>query len=143
MDFEDDSSSEPSPLLDRKGTCKSDTVPSDKVEDTLHSVDLTGQASENVNGSFEAQDVSNVKVPKFSLAESTDNSITESQFSSTMPYCEESLVAQLDPMGESHFLSIQPCHKEETTLSHEGASMATSDSCTNDCSSGISASKIS
>ena len=36
--------------------------------------------------------------------------------------------------------------KEETTLSHEGASIAieegTSDSCTKDCSSGTSASKI-
>ena len=41
-----------------------------------------------------------------------------------MPYCEENLVAQLDRMGESHFLSVQPCHKEETTLSHEDPSMA-------------------
>ena len=59
--------------------------------------------------------------------------------------CEESLVAKLDPIGESKFLSVQPCHKEETTLTHEGASIAseegTSDSCTNDCSSGTSARK--
>ena len=63
-----------------------------------------------------------------------------------MPYCEESLVAKLDPMGESQFLSAQPCHKEETTLSHEGVSKATeegtSDSCTKECSSDTSASKI-
>ena len=53
--------------------------------------------------------------------ESTDISISESQFSSTMPYCEESLVAKLDPEGASQFLSAQPYHKEDTTLSHEGA----------------------
>ena len=63
-----------------------------------------------------------------------------------MPYCEESLVAKLDPMGGSQFLSAQPCHKEETTSAHESVNMTTeertSDSCTEDCSSGISASKI-
>ena len=63
-----------------------------------------------------------------------------------MPHCEESLVAKLDPMGESQFLSAQPCHKEETTLSHEGASLVTEEGtsvdCTKDCSSGTSASKI-
>ena len=41
---------------------------------------------------------------------------------------------------------MQPCHKEETTLFHEAASIATekgtSDSCTKDCSSGTFASKI-
>ena len=55
-------------------------------------------------------------MPKGNSVESTDISITESQFSSTMPYCEESLVAKLDPMGESQFLSAQPCHKEERTF---------------------------
>ena len=63
-----------------------------------------------------------------------------------MPYCEENLVAKLDPMGESQFLSAQPCHKEETTSSHESANIAIeegiSDICTEDCSSGTSASKI-
>ena len=48
-------------------------------------------------------------------------------------------------MGENQFLSVQPCHKEDTTLTHEGASIAseegTSESCTKDCSSGTSASK--
>ena len=43
-------------------------------------------------------------------------------------------------------MSAQPCHKEETALSHEGASIAseeeTSDSCTKNCYSGISDSKI-
>ena len=85
-------------------------------------------------------------MPKGDDVESTDISITENQFSSTMPYCEESLVAKLDPMGESQFLSAQPCHKEETTLSHEGANLVTeegiSDDNTKDCSSGTSASKI-
>ena len=42
-------------------------------------------------------------------------------------------------------MSAQPCHKEETTLTHEGTNIAseegTSDSCTKDCSSGTSASK--
>ena len=42
-------------------------------------------------------------MPKGNDVESTDISITESQFSSTMPYCEESLVAKLDPVGESQF----------------------------------------
>ena len=71
---------------------------------------------------IEAQDISSVKVPKEngsldgSIVDSTDISITESQFSSTMPYCEESLVAKLDPMGTNQFLSVQPCHKEDTTF---------------------------
>ena len=79
----------------------------------------------DVSSSNEAQDISIVNVPKGNSVEPTDISITESQFSSTMPYCEESLVAKLDPMSESQFLSAQPCHKEETTLSHEGASIVT------------------
>ena len=57
-----------------------------------------------------------IKVLKGNDVESTDISITESQFSSTMPYCEESLIAKLDPVGESQFLSAQPCHKENTTF---------------------------
>ena len=85
-------------------------------------------------------------MPKGDLVESTDNSFTESQFSSTMPYCEESLVAKFDSMGESQFLSAQPCHKGETTSAHESTNITTeegiSDSCTEDCSSGTSASKI-
>ena len=61
----DDLSQEHSPLLEREGKCKNDTVPSDKVEDSLQSVNLE-QVSENVNSSFKAQDISNVKVPKLS-----------------------------------------------------------------------------
>ena len=110
-------------------------------------MDFDSKISQSVDSSSEAQDISIVNVPKGNSVESIDISITESQFSSTMPYCEEILVANLDPMGESQFLSAQPCHKEETTLSHEGASIAieegTSDSCTSNCSSGTSASKIS
>ena len=43
LDFVDDLSQETSPLLDREGMCKNDTVPSDKVEDSLHSVNLDGE----------------------------------------------------------------------------------------------------
>ena len=64
-------------------------------------------------------------------------------FSSTMPYCEESLLAKLDPEGASQFLSAQPCHKEDTTLSHESADfisdLGISEDSTKDCSSGTSA----
>ena len=86
-------------------------------------------------------------MPKLNGVESKDISISESQFSSTMPYCEESLVAKLNPEGTSQFLSAQPYHKEDTTtLSHEGADfvseMGISDDSTKDCSSGTSASKI-
>ena len=37
--------------------------------------------------SFESQDISNSKVPEINGVESIDHSITESEFSSTMPYC--------------------------------------------------------
>ena len=40
-----------------------------------------------------------------------------------MPYCEESLVAKLDPMGTNQFLSVQPCHKEDTTPAHESVDL--------------------
>ena len=142
----DELSQEPSPLTDREGTSEQDdTVPSDKVEDDLHLSDISN-TSENVVSSFEGQDISNFKVPEINGVESIDHSITESQFSSTMPYCEESLVAKLDPEGASQFLSAQPCQKEDTTFSHESADfisdMGTSRDSTKDCSSGTSASKI-
>ena len=142
----DDLSQEPSPLLDREGTFHYDIVPSVKAEENSHSINVVDKTSESVNSSNERQDLSIVIVPKGDDVESKDISITESQFSSTMPYCEESLVANLDPLGESKFLSAQPCHKEETTLPHEGADLVTeegtSDDSTKDCSSGTSASKI-
>ena len=104
------------------------------------------KTSESVNSSVESQDISIDKVPKGNGVESTDISISESQFSSTMPCCEESLVAKLDPVGESQFLSAQPCHKEDTTFSHQSADlvseMGISEDSTKDCSSGTSASKI-
>ena len=147
LEFVDELSQEPSPLSDREGTSKQDdTVPSVKVEDSLHSIDVVEKPSKSVDSSLESQDISINKVPKLNGVESTDISISESQFSSTMPYCEESLVAKLDPEGASQFLSAQPCHKEETTLSHEGADFVSevgiSDDSTKDCSSGTSASKI-
>ena len=134
-------------LSDREGTSKQDdTVPSVKVEESSHSINVVDKTSESVNSSIESQDVSIDKVPKDNDVESTDISITESHFSSTMQYCEESLVAKLDLEGESQFLSAQPCHKENTTLSHESADfisdLGISEDSTKDCSSGTSASKI-
>ena len=142
----DELSQEPSPLSDREGTYKQDdTVPSVKVEESSHSINVVDKTSESVNSSIESQDISIDKVPKGNDVESTDISITESQFSSTMPYCEESLVAKLDPVSESQFLSAQPCHKEDN-FSHESADlvseMGISEDNTKDCPSGTSASKI-
>ena len=146
LEFVDDLSQEPSPLSDREGTSNHDTVPSVKAEENSHSINVVDKTSESVNSSNESQDISIVKVPKGDDVESTDISITESQFSSTMPYCEESLVAKLDPLGEGQFLSAQPCHKEDTTFPHDSADLiteeGTSDDSTKDCSSGTSASKI-
>ena len=142
----DDLSQEPSPLSDREGTSNHDTVPSVKAEEKSHSINVVDKTSESVNSSNESQGISIVKVPKGDDVESTDISITEIQFSSTMPYCEESLVAKLDPLDECQFLSAQPCHKEDTTFPHESADLiteeGTSDDSTKDCSSGTSASKI-
>ena len=147
LEFVDELSQEPSSLSDREGTSEQDdTVPSVKVEESSHLIHGVDKTSESVNSSIESQDVSIDKVPKGNDVESTDISITESQFSSTMPYCEESLVAKLDPVGESQFLSAQPCHKEDTTFSHESADfisdLGISEDSTKDCSSGTSASKI-
>ena len=147
LEFVDELSQEPSPLSDREGTSnQDDTVPSFKAEESFHSTNVINKTSKNVDSSFESQDISIVKVPENNGVESIDHSITESQFSSTMPYCEESLVAKLDPEGASQFLSAQPCHKEDTTLSHESADfisdLGISEDSTKDCSSGTSASKI-
>ena len=147
LEFVDELSQEPSPLSDREGTPKQDdTVPSVKVEESSHSINVVDKTSESVNSSIESQDISIDKVPKGNDVESTDISITESQFSSTMPYCEESLVAKLDSIGESQFLSAQPCHKADITFSHESADLVSevgiSEDSTKDCSSGTSASKI-
>ena len=70
--------------------CKNETVPSDELEETLHSVDFNSKNSQSVNSSNEVQDISIINVLKGNLVESTDISITESQFTSTIPYCEES-----------------------------------------------------
>ena len=120
LEFVDELSQEPSPLSDRKGTSnQDDTVPS--VKESFHSTNVVNKTSDNVDSSFESQDISIVKVPENNGVESIGHSLTESQFSSTMPYCKENLVAKLDPEGASQFLSAQPCHKENTTLSHESA----------------------
>ena len=116
LEFVDELSQEPSPFSDGEATPKQDdTVPSDKVEESSHSINVVAKTSESVNSSVESQDISIDKVPKGNDVESTDISITESQFSSTMPYCEESFVAKLDCVGESKFLSAQPCYKEDKT----------------------------
>ena len=147
LEFVDELSQEPSPLSDREGTSKQDdTVPSVKVEESSHSINVVDKTSESVNSSIESQDISIDKVPKGNDVESTDISITESQFSSTMPYCEESFVAKLESIGESQFLSAQPCHKADITFSRESADLVSevgiSEDSTKDCSSGTSASKI-
>ena len=147
LEFVDELSQEPSPLSDREGTSKQDdTVPSVKAEESFHSTNVVNKTSENVDSSFESQDISIIKVPENNGVESIDHSITESQFSSTMPYCEESLNAKLDLEGASQFLSAQPCHKEDTTLSHESADfisdLGISEDSTKDCFSGTSASNI-
>ena len=93
----------------RKGTSsQDDTVPSVKAEENSHSINVVDKTSESVNSSIEGQDFPIDKVPKGNDVESTDISITGSQFSSMITYCEESLVAKLDHLGESQFLSAQP-----------------------------------
>ena len=145
LEIVDDLSQEPSPLSDREGTSKYDTIPSVKAEENSHSINIVDKTSESVNSSNESQDISIVKVSTGDDVESTDICITESQFSSAMSYCEESLVANLNPLGESQSLSAQPCHKENTTLSHGSVDLiteeGTSDDSTKDCSYGTSASK--
>ena len=65
LEFVDELSQEPSPLSDREGTSKQDdTVPSVKVEESLHSINVVDKTSESVNSSFESQDISIDKVPK-------------------------------------------------------------------------------
>ena len=92
LEFVDELSQEPSPLSDEEGTSKQDdTVPSVKVEENSYSMNVD-KTSENINSSVESQDLSIDKVPKGNEVESTDISITESQFSSTMPYCEKVLL---------------------------------------------------
>ena len=98
-----------------------DIAPSIQVDETSHSLVQESKPetspSSNESELIEAQDISSIKV------DSTDISITESQFSSSMPYCEESLVAKIDPMGTNQFLSAQPCHKEDTASAHESVNL--------------------
>ena len=63
LEFVDELSQEPSPLSDREGTSKQDdTVLSVKVEESFHSTNVVNKTSENVDSSFESQDISIVKV---------------------------------------------------------------------------------
>ena len=65
LEFVDELTQEPSPLSDREGTSKQDdTVPSVKVEESSHSINVVDKTSESVNSSFESQDISIDKVPK-------------------------------------------------------------------------------
>ena len=147
LDFVDDLSQKPPSLLEDEKACQSDIPSSDKMIETSHSLvqESTPETSPSSNESelIEAQDSSSIEVPKGNgnrSVDSTDISITESQFSSTMPYCEESLVAKLDPMGTSKFLSAQPCHKEDTSSALESVDITKEEgnsiSDTEDCTSG-------
>ena len=102
--------------------------PSIQVDETSHLLVQESKPetspSSNESELIEAQDISSIEVPKENgSVDSTDISITESQFSSIMPYCEESLVAKIDPMGTNQFLSAQPCHKEDTASAHESVNL--------------------
>ena len=127
LDFVDDLSQKPSSVIEEEKTCHTDTAPSIKVDETSHSLVQESKpetSSSNESELIEAQDISSIEVPKENgSVDSTDISITESQFSSTMPYCEESLVAKMDPMGTNQFLSAQPCHKEDTASAHESVNL--------------------
>ena len=126
LEFVDELSQEPPPLSDREGTSsQDDTVLLSRLKKIHTQIMLLIKLLRVLIAQLKNQDFSIVKVPKGNDVESTDISITESQFSSTMLYCEESLVAKLDPLGESQFLSAQPCHKEDTTFPHESANLFT------------------
>ena len=59
LEFVDELSQEPSLLSDRKGTSRQDdTVPSVKVEESSHSINVVDKTSESVNSSSESQDAS-------------------------------------------------------------------------------------
>ena len=65
LEFVDELSQEPSPLTDREGTSnQDDTVPSAKAEESFHLTNVVNNTFENVDSSFESQDISIVKVPE-------------------------------------------------------------------------------
>ena len=68
INFVDDLSQEPSPLLDKEGTCQSDTTPSNEHEETLHSLVKESKPetspSDSESSSIEGQDISSVIMPK-------------------------------------------------------------------------------
>ena len=65
LEFVDELSQEPSLLSDREGTSKQyETVPSVKVEESSHSINVVDKTSESVNSSVESQAISIDKVPK-------------------------------------------------------------------------------
>ena len=128
LDFVDDLSQKPSSVIEKEKTCHTDITPSIQTDETSHSLVQESKPetspSSNESELIEAQDISSIEVPKENgSVDSTDISITESQFSSTMPYCEESLVAKIDPMGTNQFLSAQPCHKKDTASAHESVNL--------------------
>ena len=114
-----------SSVIEKEKTCHTDITLSIQVDETSHSLVQESKPetspSSNESELTETQDISSIEVPKENG--SVDISITESQFSSTMPYCEESLVVKMDPMGTNQFLSAQPCHKEDTASAHESANL--------------------
>ena len=64
LDFVDDLSQEPSYLTDREVTCINETVPSDKPEETLHSLDFDSKNSQSVSSFNEAQNISKLMCHK-------------------------------------------------------------------------------
>ena len=94
-EFLDDLSQKPSSVIEEEKTCHTNIAASIQVDETSHSLVQESKPetspSSNESELIEAQDISSVKVPNENgSGDSTDISITESQFSSTMPYCEES-----------------------------------------------------
>ena len=80
----------PSAVVDKKKTCHTDITPSIQADETSHSLVQKSKPeispSSNESELIETQDISSIKVPKENRSvESTDISITESQFGSTMP----------------------------------------------------------
>ena len=128
LDFVDDLSQKPSSVIEEEKTCHTNIASSIQVDETSHSLAQESKPetspSSNESELIEAQDISSIKVPKENgSVDSSDISITESQFSSTMPYCEERLLAKMDPMGTKQFFPAQPCHKEDTASAHESVNL--------------------
>ena len=86
LDFVDNLSQKPSSVIEKEKTCHTDITPSIQVDETSHSLVQESKPetspSSNESELIEAQDISSIEVPKENgSVDSTDISITESQFS--------------------------------------------------------------